>query len=156
MPNCTVSSTDKRLRHLGCAVSGELKDLCRMPKLSWILRNRCPKCGKGTLFVKSNAYDLRHTAAMHSACASCGEDFAREPGFYFGAAYVSYALTVALWIAVLVALMCFDAWGWMEFGMFTHPGTFLTTGITLLVVLMPVIYRLSRSLWIAMFTKSDA
>ena len=44
----------------------------------------------------------------------------------------------------------------MEFGMFTHPGTFLTTGITLLVVLMPVLYRLSRSLWIAMFTKSDA
>ena len=121
-----------------------------MPKLSWILRNRCPKCGKGTLFVKSNAYDLRHTAAMHSVCESW------EPGFYFGAAYVSYALTVALWIAVLVALMCFDAWGWMEFGMFTHPGTFLTTGITLLVVLMPVLYRLSRSLWIAMFTKSDA
>ncbi len=156
MPNCIVSSKDKRLRHLGCAVQGELKDLCRMPKLSWILRNRCPKCGKGTLFVKPNAYDLRHTAAMHSACESCGEDFAREPGFYFGAAYVSYALTVALWIAVLVALMCFDAWGWMEFGMFTHPGTFLTKGITLLVVLMPVLYRLSRSLWIAMFTKSDA
>ena len=127
-----------------------------MPKLSWIVRNRCPKCGKGTLFVKPNAYDLRHTAAMQSACASCGEDFEREPGFYFGAAYVSYALTVALWIAVLVALMCFDAWGWMEFGMFTHPGTFLTTGITLLVVLMPVLYRLSRSLWIAMFTKTDA
>ena len=83
-----------------------------MPKLSWILRNRCPKCGKGTLFVKPNAYDLRHTAAMHSACESCGEDFAREPGFYFGAAYVSYALTVALWIAVLVALMCFEAGGW--------------------------------------------
>ena len=156
MPNCTVSSTDKRLRHLGCAVSGELNDLCRMPKLSWILQNRCPKCGKGALFVNPNAYDLRHTAAMHSACESCGEDFEREPGFYFGAAYVSYALTVALWIAVLVALMCFDAWGWMEFGMFTHPGTFLTTGISLLVVLMPLLYRLSRSLWIAMFTKSDA
>ena len=82
--------------------------------------------------------------------------FRAGTGFCFGAAYVSDALTVALWIAVLVALMCFDVWGWMEFGMFTHPGNFLTTGITLLVVLMPVLYRLSRSLWIAMFTKSDA
>jgi len=108
------------------------------------------------LFVKTNAYNLRHTAAMHSKCQACGEDFSREPGFYFGAAYVSYALTVALWVAVLVALMCFDAWGWMEFGMFTHPGTFLTTGTSLLVLLLPVLYRLSRSLWIAMFTKSDA
>ena len=87
-----------------------------MPKLSWILRNRCTKCGKGTLFVKSNAYDLRHTAAMHSACESCGEGFAREPGFCFGAAYVSDALTVALWIAVLVALMCFDAVGGWSLG----------------------------------------
>ena len=55
-----------------------------MPKLSRILRNRCPKSGKGTLFVKSNAYDLRHTAAMHSACESCGEGFAREPDSALG------------------------------------------------------------------------
>ena len=40
----------------------------------------------------------------------------------------------------------------MEFGMFTHPGTYLITGITLLVVSLPIIYRLSRSIWIAMFT----
>jgi uncharacterized protein (DUF983 family) len=127
-----------------------------MPKFSWILRNRCPKCGQGALFVHRNAYDLRTTAKMPKACSACGEDFEREPGFYFGAAYVSYALTVALWVAVLVALTCFDAWGWMEFGMFTHPGTFLLTGITLLVVLLPLIYRLSRSIWIAMFTKNEA
>ena len=93
---------------------------------------------------------------MHHSCAECGEDFEREPGFYFGAAYVSYALTVALWVAVLVALNCFDAWGYIEFGMFTHPGTFLWTGIGLLVALLPLIYRLSRSIWISMFTKSDA
>ena len=93
---------------------------------------------------------------MHKGCAACGEDFEREPGFYFGAAYVSYALTVALWVAVLVAMMAFDAWGWMEFGMFTHPGTYLATGCTLLLALMPVIYRFSRSIWISMFTKTRA
>ena len=124
-----------------------------MPKLSWILRNKCPRCGKGDLFCHANAYNPRETANMHGTCPSCGEDFEREPGFYFGAAYVSYALTVALWIALLVALKSFDAWGWMEFGMFTHPGTFLGLGIGLLVVLLPLIYRLSRSIWIAMFTK---
>ena len=40
----------------------------------------------------------------------------------------------------------------MEFGMFTHPATYLISGITLLLLLMPVIYRLSRSIWIALFT----
>ena len=98
-----------------------------------MLRNRCPQCGQTHLFVEPNAYKLRSTAHMHKGCAACGEDFEREPGFYFGAAYVSYALTVALWVAVLVAMMAFDAWGWMEFGMFTHPGTYLTTGCTLAV-----------------------
>jgi hypothetical protein len=32
-------------------------------------------------------------------------------------------------------------------------GTFLTTGIVLLLLLLPLIYRLSRSIWVAMFTK---
>ena len=127
-----------------------------MPKFSWILRNRCPKCGRGNLFIHANAYRIDLTAKMHPSCTHCGEDFIREPGFYFGAAYVSYALTVALWVAVLVALMSFDAWGLIEFGMFTHPGTFLITGISILIALLPLIYRLSRSIWLAMFTKNDA
>ena len=122
-----------------------------MAKLNWILRNRCPKCGQGDLFVHANAY---HQAHGHHAffMPPLRRGFWEEPGFYFGAAYVSYALTVALWVALLVALLSFDAWGWMEFGMFTHPGTYLLSGIALLLILLPVIYRLSRSIWIAMFT----
>ena len=124
-------------------------------RIGALLNNRCPKCYEGKIFI-ARAYDLRRVSEMPKNCPVCGEDFGREPGFYFGAAYVSYALTVALWIAVLVALTCFDAWGWMEFGMFSHPVTFLGTGITVLLVLMPLIYRLSRSIWIAMFTHKEA
>ena len=51
----------------------------------------------------------------------------KEPGFYFGASYVSYALTVALWVAVVVALLTFDAIGLIEYGFLTHPVTFLGT-----------------------------
>ena len=117
-----------------------------------LFRFRCPRCGKGDLFVEPNAYRLKGVAEMHPNCCACGEDFSREPGFYFGAAYVSYALTVALWVALLVALLCFDAWGWIEFGMFTHAELYLGLGITLLLGLLPLLYRLSRSLWIALFT----
>jgi len=119
--------------------------------LGAIVRNRCPRCREGQIFRTKNPY--RATTAMHPQCPRCGEDFQREPGFYFGAAYVSYALTVALWVAVLVALYTFDALDWITFGFFSHVGTFLATGITTLVLLLPVIYRLSRSIWIAMFTK---
>ncbi|MGB0196394.1 MAG: DUF983 domain-containing protein [Flavobacteriales bacterium] len=68
-------------------------------RLGALLNNRCPKCYEGRLF-NSHAYDLKRVSEMPAKCPVCGEDFAREPGFYFGAAYVSYALTVALWIAL--------------------------------------------------------
>ncbi len=80
----------------------------------------------------------------------------KEPGFYFGASYVSYALTVALWVAVVVALLTFDAIGLIEYGFLTHPMTFLGTGITLLLLLVPIIFRVSRSIWLAVFTEPRA
>lgn len=128
--------------------------------MSWNFSNlrsllycQCPQCHSGDLFVERNAYRLRRMADMNSKCTVCDEDFQREPGFYFGAAYVSYALTVALWVAVLVALTTFDAVGLIEFGFYTHVVTFLTAGITCLLVLLPLIYRISRSIWIRMFVK---
>ena len=108
------------------------------------------------MFIHANAYRIDLTAKMHPACTHCGEDFIREPGFYFGAAYVSYALTVALWLAVLVALMSFDAWGLIEFGIFTILEHSSSLEISILIALLPLIYRLSRSIWLAMFTKNDA
>lgn len=90
---------------------------------------------------------------MEAKCSHCGESFSREPGFYFGAAYVSYALTVALWVAVLVALITFDAINWIEFGFFSHPLTFIISGVASLVLFLPVIYRLSRSIWINFFVQ---
>lgn len=120
--------------------------------LGAVLNNRCPRCFEGKLF-SSKAYDLRRVSEMPTECPVCGDDFEREPGFYFGAAYVSYALTVALWIALFVALTCFDWWGWMTFSFFDDVPLFLTAGIGLLILLMPVLVRLSRSIWIHMFTK---
>ncbi len=92
---------------------------------------------------------------MEKKCARCGADFQREPGFYFGAAYVSYALTVALWVAVVVALYTFDFIGLISYGFFENPVLTIVLGITLLVVLLPVLYRLSRSLWIHMFVQRN-
>ena len=67
--------------------------------LSSILANRCPACREARLFTVRNAYLPKTMNTMPKACPNCWADFEREPGFYFGAAYVSYALTVALWVA---------------------------------------------------------
>jgi uncharacterized protein (DUF983 family) len=126
--------------------------MSKRSKLAAILTNRCPACHEGDLF-ESPAYDLKNMANMHASCPKCGCDFKREPGFYFGAAYVSYALTVGLWIAVIVALITFDALGWIEYSFFDNPLTFFITGIVMLLLLLPVLYRNSRSIWIHIFVK---
>tara|TARA_Y100000385_G_scaffold279396_1_gene329008 strand:- start:518 stop:892 length:375 start_codon:yes stop_codon:yes gene_type:complete len=118
-----------------------------------MLHSQCPTCLEGSIFHSRNAYDLKRIVSMPEACPVCQEDFSREPGFYFGAAYVSYALTVALWVAVLVALSCFDWWGLLQFSFFEDVGLFLSTGIAMLILLLPVIARLSRSIWLHMMTR---
>jgi hypothetical protein len=57
--------------------------------------------------------------------------------------YVSYALTVALWVAVAVAFFVLSK--------SIDPWLFMIVGIGLLLILLPGIYRLSRVIWLTMF-----
>jgi len=101
---------------------------------------RCPQCREANFYVNPKTYSFHKLGENKSVCDHCGADLQPEPGFYFGAAYVSYALTVALWVSVLVALITFNAIGLIEFGFLTHPVTFLTTGLIATVVTFPYIF----------------
>ena len=126
--------------------------LPKKTRIGAVIGNRCPRCFEGKLF-KSKAYDLAQMSKMNPRCKVCKEDFEREPGFYFGAAYISYALTVALWIAILVALTCLNWWGVLSFEFFDDVPFFLGSGIVLLLSTVPLFLRLSRSIWLHMLTK---
>jgi hypothetical protein len=81
---------------------------------------------------------------MPNKCAHCQLDFEREPGYYYGAMYVSYALNVALFVSVWVAslvLLPNDASVWWTIG----------TIAFLSVALFPIIFRTSRIIWINFF-----
>jgi hypothetical protein len=81
---------------------------------------------------------------MPHNCPVCNEDFERETGFYYGAMYVSYGLTVAFGVGVFLlvsVLLGYDV------------VTFLVTFGVLQVVLMPVFYRMARLVWINFFVK---
>lgn len=118
-----------------------------------MLSLKCPHCREASMYVNPSLYTLSKLGDTHKNCPQCGTDLKPEPGFYFGAAYVSWGLTVALWVAVLVSLKTFDALGWMEFGFLTHPITFLLTGSVLSLILFPYMFRLSRSIWAHFFIK---
>jgi uncharacterized protein (DUF983 family) len=111
-------------------------------KLYSIVNNKCPHCHKGNFFETNNAYNLKLFLNMNNRCPNCNEDFRREPGYYFGATYVSYALTVGFGI-VLFLLLCV--------GLNISTTAFLWTFSALLIILLPVFYRLARLIWINLF-----
>jgi uncharacterized protein (DUF983 family) len=64
--------------------------------LSRGLRLRCPRCGARTLF--------KRWLTMHQHCASCHLRFEREQGYFIGAMYMNYALTVVITVSGYFAL----------------------------------------------------
>jgi hypothetical protein len=118
-----------------------------------MLNLNCPHCKASNMFVNPKTYSLSKLGTMKKTCEVCQTNFQPEPGFYFGAAYVSWGLTVGTWVAVLVALKVLNALGWIEFGFLTHPITFLLSGVFVSAVLFPYMYRLSRVMWAHMFIK---
>lgn len=123
------------------------------PQLSAIL-GKCPNCHNAKVF-EYKTYDIKNLTKMKDECSNCGIDFQKEPGFYFGAAYVSYGITIALWVSVGVALLCFDLWGLITFSFTKNPWTFIVIGLIAQLVFLPPIYRISRILWFSIFLKNE-
>jgi uncharacterized protein (DUF983 family) len=95
------------------------------------LRLRCPKCGEGRLYAG--------WFTMHETCPVCGFRFEREPGYFVGAIYVNFALTVLFGIAPVVAADVI--WG-------LSIERQLAIAVPLMIVFPIVCFRWSRSLWL--------
>lgn len=113
-----------------------------MSTLSNIVAGKCPNCSSAYVFKYKNPYNLAHLADMHKYCPNCKANFEREPGFYFGAMYVSYALTSG--IAIVFAAI---------FGYFLQMSVFPLIALiaAVILVLFPLIFRWSRMIWLAWF-----
>jgi hypothetical protein len=116
-----------------------------------LFKQRCPHCRQGHMFKDENPYHLKNLFLMNEKCPVCGQKTELEPGFYYGTAYVSYALTVAF------SASTFVAW-WVLIGLSTHDNRiFWWMGINgvLMILLQPYFIRLSRSVWLSFFVSYD-
>lgn len=96
-----------------------------------ILTLRCPRCLKGKVF--------RGAFAMNEVCAECGIKFEREPGYFLGAMYVSYALAVVILAAFgLPFFFLFPDWEIWQC---------LLAAYVPLMFLLPAVFRYSRVIW---------
>lgn len=110
-----------------------------------LLTHKCPSCGKGHLFVSANPYNFRTFTNMPAACPDCGLNFNPEIGFYWGATYISYGLTMAFTAFTFITST-------LLFGFMNSLGLFyITVNSVMLILLTPVFIRYSRTIWLWMF-----
>ena len=106
-----------------------------------VIEGRCPQCRKEKMFV-SGPYSKRFLT-MHKTCEHCGLQYEREPGFFYGAMYVSYILSVGILLVTgaFVYVLGNDPDLWV----------YITTVVIISLLLYPVNFRLSRILFIHLF-----
>lgn len=115
-------------------------------KLYSILKHKCPRCHEGDLFLKHGEKNYNIVGYTPDKCNVCGQAFVLEPGFYYGAMYLSYMLSVA--VALPQFLLYYAGFG----ASFRMSLLFI---VLAQIVLTPFIYRTSRALWINIFVSYD-
>ena len=97
-----------------------------------LFQQRCPICCQGRIYEAG--------MKINDRCPVCNLRFEREPGYFLGAMYVSYALAVAF----LVTLLYVGHWFFPEIDL----GWMVLISAACFLPFVPVVTRYSRVLWI--------
>ncbi|MFL9844506.1 DUF983 domain-containing protein [Flavobacterium rhizosphaerae] len=112
-----------------------------MSQFKDIITEKCPVCGEGHVFKTKGNPLLFQLPKMEEHCAVCHHKFLKEPGFFYGAMYVSYGLTVAEMLIVVAIVQFFS----------TEIKILLSVIAVVAILLSTFNFRLSRMLWMYMF-----
>lgn len=109
-------------------------------KLYSIFKRKCPRCHEGDFFEGSF-----FKANPKKECDHCHLKYEREPGFFQGSYYVTYALGVASMVTFLVASLVLYPSGTFD--------SYLIIVLTGMILVMPFTYPLSKIIWANFFYK---
>ncbi len=109
-------------------------------KMYAIIHSKCPHCRRGDIFT-GNVYGF-NIQRTNEVCSNCNQRFEIEPGYFYAAMYISYALNVAEMIALGIATYVFTG------GNLAYETLWLYITVILIgsLVLSPFNYRYSRVL----------
>lgn len=99
---------------------------------------KCPKCHEGDLFP-TGSFSFDKPFDMHDRCPHCGQDYLPEPGFYYGAMFISYIFTA--WFCILFVLFVHWVLGWSTMASFAAL-------IAVMAFFFVYTFRLARSIWL--------
>lgn len=109
-----------------------------------MIMNKCSRCHTGDVFESKNPYKLSKMFSMHKNCSHCGLKYEKEPSFFYGALYVSYAITSGWFIIAYV----------LQNTLFNLELLTFAVGITVFITLVsPLTLRWSRLIWLNFFYK---
>lgn len=107
-------------------------------KLYAIVKGKCPHCRRGDIFT-GNIYGF-NIQRTNNKCAHCNQRFEIEPGYFYAAMYVSYAMNM-----IEMICMGFLTYYWSG-GRLDFDSVWLYVGVIFLtsLLLSPFNYRYSR------------
>ena len=107
-------------------------------KLQAVIQCKCPRCREGAIFTGS-MYGFNIQRTNHS-CSHCNQRFEIEPGYFYAAMYVSYAMNMIEMITMGFATYYFSG------GRLDFDSLWLYVGIIFIgsLLLSPLNYRYSR------------
>jgi len=115
-----------------------------MSLIKSIWNYKCPRCRQGDLYVKP--FDISKPLNMNKSCSCCNQNFEPEPGYYFGAMFISYIWTA--WTCLSIVGFCMLVFGWS-----------VEQSFALLIFISALSYffvlRMSRSMYIHLDVKYD-
>jgi len=116
-----------------------------MTKLGAVFSHKCPRCHEGDLF-ETGILSFRKLFYMPPGCSKCGLNYYPEPGFYYGAMFISYIITAFYCLTfAAICLFVFDL---------SVNASFVWLFASL-VIFYVWFYRTSRSVWIHVNVKYD-
>jgi len=116
----------------------------RVSLLRSVWTYKCPRCRQADLYM--SPINLSKPLNMHKRCVQCDLNFEPEPGYYFGAMFMSYGISAFFFLAIAALLY---------FGFHLGPNPILAWIIFVGIVSFLKILRLSRSVWIHIMTRYE-
>ena len=107
-----------------------------MPSLTAILHGVCPRCRQGRIYRRPI---FRGWLDMYDRCPECGLLYEREQGYFLGAMYFSYMLSIPPVLLLVLLLWWLTAWRF---------DLVLVAAFVAYLPLVPAVTRFARVLWL--------
>lgn len=109
--------------------------------LTALLQGRCPRCREGKIFTYP-VTKIGQFNKMNHECPHCNVRLEPEPGFYQGAMYVGYAITLTF--IAMISLILYLTGNHSEW-------TYISVTIGIMILVVPLNYRYSRIVYLYLF-----